>query len=156
MVIFGGVMPPCAPNCSSHVPGRVLTAMSQKSAEEQPKGAVRAVLSSLSSPDINSFIHGCAAVWGFMNMPGRRFSCCKLHAQTSPEHCLIYIWQGFVYCIQVQNTILDIHKASSEFITQQLLQQIIPISSQKKKPLDCTCFEGEEFLEAHTVSKKKK
>lgn len=149
-------MPPCAPNCSAHVPGRVLTAMSQKSAEEQPKGAVRAVLSSLSSPDINSFIHGCAVVWGFMNMPGRRFSCCKLHAQTSPEHCLIYIWQGFVYCIQVQNMILDIHKASSEFITQQLLQQIIPISSQNKKPLDCTCFEGEEFLEAHTVSKKKK
>lgn len=112
------------------------------------------MLSSLSSPDISSFTHVCAAVWGFMNMPGRPFSCCKLHAQTSPVHSLIYIWQGFVYCIQVQNMILDIHKASSEFITQQLLQQIISISSQKKKPLDCTCFKGEEFLEAHTVSKK--
>lgn len=154
MVIFRRVMPPCAPNCSSCAAGRVLTVMSQKSAEEQPKGAVRAVLSSLSSPDISSFIHVCAAVWGFMNMPGRPFSCCKLHAQTSPVHSLIYIWQGFVYCIQVQNMILDIHKASSEFITQQLLQQIIPISSQKRNLWTALVLKERSFWK-HILSQKK-
>lgn len=118
------------------------------------KGSSKAVLSSLSSPDISSFTHVCAAVWGFMNMPGRPFSCCKLHAQTSPVHSLIYIWQGFVYCIQVQNMILDIHKASSEFITQQLLQQIIPISSQKRNLWTALVLKERSFWK-HILSQKK-
>lgn len=66
---------------------------------------------------------------GFMNVPGWHF-CCS--TKTSPVHNIIYSWQGLVHCIQVQNTIRGIHTASSEFITQQPLQQIITISSQER------------------------
>lgn len=153
MVIFRRVMPPCAPNCSSCAAGRVLTVMSQKSAEEQPKGAVRlcsVLCPALISAPLLTYVLQC----GGLNMPGRPFSCCKLHAQTSPVHSLIYIWQGFVYCIQVQNMILDIHKASSEFITQQLLQQIIPISSQKRNLWTALVLKERSFWK-HILSQKK-
>lgn len=117
----------------------------------EPRGTVRAVLSSLSSPDFNSFIDA-ALQCRTMNMPGRHFSCCT---KTSAVHSVIYFWQGFVYCIQVQNMILDIHRASSEFITQQLLQQIIPISSQERNLWTIVVLKERSFWKQILSQKKK-
>lgn len=149
MVIFGRIIAPMCPKPFLSCSWGSTDCHEAKKCQGAAKGTVRAVLSSLSSPDINSFI---AAVLQcrITNMPGRHFSCCT---KTSPVHSVIYIWQGFVYCLQVQNMILDIRKASSEFITQQLLQQIIPISSQERNLWTVLVLKERSFWK-HILSQK--
>lgn len=151
MMIFGRVIPLCAPNCPSYVLGREHWLHEPKKCWGAAKVSSKGSAGFSVHADISSLIHVSAAVGGY-EYTWDIFCCCT---KTWPVHGVIYIWQGFGYGTQAQNTIVDIHKASSEFITQQLLQQIIPISSQEK-PLDCTCCKGEEFLEVHTVSKEMK
>lgn len=101
MVISGRVM--VCPKLFLSVPGRAMTATSQKSAEEQTRGAVRAVLSSLSSPDINSFIHVCASVGGLWMCLGDIFA-----AAQRPHQCTILFIAGKVWCI--------VYKCKTQFV----------------------------------------